>query len=139
MITIRSLLDNKPYLHEPHQKDNPNYNDYVRYNTWRYLLIDYLEREQDPDAKKFLTQFVHKNGDEMIKELEQQKNMYGSYSILTSPYKRGSPMKPDYDALLVDLKNCVSKNRDYIQSGALVEKSPSETEQRKRTASDDVQ
>lgn len=35
LITIRSLLDNKPYLHEPNGQDDPSFNTYVRYASWR--------------------------------------------------------------------------------------------------------
>ena len=107
LITIRSLLDKQPYLHEPRQSDNPMFNDYVHCNTWRWLLLDYLDREQDPDAKEFLLQYVRQHGAEMVEELERQKRVHGGAQTLTSPYVRGVQRRSDYDALLSSLKNYV--------------------------------
>ena len=43
---IQSLLDNSPYQHEPHQKDNKEFNDFVSYYSLTYLLIDYLTNQE---------------------------------------------------------------------------------------------
>jgi ubiquitin-conjugating enzyme E2 Z len=107
LITIRSLLDNQPYLHEPRQKDSPMFNDYVRCHTWRWLLLDYFDREQDADAKEFLLQYVRQHGAEMVAELERQKLVYGGARSFTSSYKPSVLRRPDYDALLSSLKSYV--------------------------------
>lgn len=99
-------------------------------------MLDYFEREQDPDAKKFLAQIVRKHGDEMIKELERQKMIYGNYTTFTSPYRRGSLTRADYDALIRDLKSCISQYKDLAPSEESVEIRSLETEQRKRMAPD---
>lgn len=72
LITIRSLLDNQPYCHEPNQRDNPAFNDYVRYATWRWLLLDYLDRETNPAARRWLRRYVRRHGSEMLAELRRQ-------------------------------------------------------------------
>lgn len=121
LITIRSLLDNNPYLHEPHQKDNPEYNEYVRYATWRWLLLDYLEYEKDPVAREWLRRYIRRNGREILIELKSQAD--GSRArfmaarkltrpppppsvpptddgFLFSPYRPHEPAKPMYDSLM---------------------------------------
>lgn len=126
-------------MHEPHQKDWPDYNNYVRYTTWRCLLIDYLEREQDPEARIFLAQYVQKHGDDMIKELESQKAMHSGYVQMTSAYKGRTPVKPDYDALLSDLQKSISKVNDTLLQEMLIATRPDEHEQRKRMVPEDAQ
>lgn len=68
LITIRSSLDNKPALHEPDWSDNPAFNDYVRFTTWRWLSLDYLQRESDQNAKAFLQRYLRQHGAEMVAE-----------------------------------------------------------------------
>lgn len=75
--TVQSLLDNKPYLHEPGCRDNPAYNDFVRYTTWSWLLLDYVEREAHPKAKAWLQKYVSENSEKMIAELSRQQATLG--------------------------------------------------------------
>lgn len=123
-------------MHEPHQKDWPAYNNYVRYTTWRCLLIDYLEREQDPDARQFLAQYVQKHGDEVIKEVERQKSMHNSYMEHTSGYGKRTAITPDYDALLSDLEKSISNFNDRLLQNVLNSTRSDENEQRKRVAAE---
>ena len=139
LITIRSLLDNKPYMHEPHQGDNPQFNAFVRHNSWRWLLLDYLDREEDAQAKDFLQQYLRNHGDNMIKELENQKLDNAGTKALTSPYKRGSSTKPDYEALLRDLKWHVSQNSGHVLGQSPKAPQPPEGDQNKRSAACDDQ
>lgn len=133
-ITIRSLLDSRPYLHEPHQRDNPAFNDYVRYNTWRWLLLDYLDTERDPDFKAFFQHYLRQHGAEMIAELERQKLAHGGGRELTSPYKRGArPQKPDYNTLLLDLRSLVAQHAQPPAQSQV-----SQTDERKRKASNEA-
>jgi ubiquitin-conjugating enzyme E2 Z len=104
LTTIQSLLDDKPYTHEPGHEDNPEFNAFVQYNSWHWLLLEYLDREQDADAKAFLSQYLQKNATEMVSELERQKANHCQGTVLASPYNRGKRQVPDYDTLLADLK-----------------------------------
>ena len=79
LITIRSLLDKEPYKHEPGQKNDPGFNKYVEYTTWQYLLLDYLDRESDPELRQFLFQYVQRNGDKAKHELHKQSVRHGGY------------------------------------------------------------
>lgn len=121
LITIRSLLDNQPYCHEPNQRDNPAFNKYVRYTTWRWLLLDYLQHETDPAARIWLRRYLRRNGPEMLTELRRQaqhcepeaavpvaarapRPLAGQDKLLHSPYRRSEPISPDYARLLEDLE-----------------------------------
>ena len=131
--TIQSLLDDKPYLHEPKQRDRPDFNHYVQYNTWRWLLLDYLERESDADAKAFLQDHIRQHGAKMIAELERQKATKGATAYVHSPYAVKTQQMVDYARLLSDMRKTVS------QYGTPLGQIPSRPEfleslQRKRTA-----
>ena len=105
LITMRSLLDNKPYVHEPGARDDPAFNEYVRYNTWRWLLLDYLDREREPAAKAFLERHLQKYGKAMIAELESARPNLPRGAMLSSPYARGASQRaPEYHRVLSDLK-----------------------------------
>lgn len=71
--TVQSLLDNKPYMHEPEQKDHPEYSEFVRYTTWHWLLLDYLEKETHPAAKAWLQKYIAGRADKMMDELLRQQ------------------------------------------------------------------
>lgn len=131
LITIRSLLDNKPYLHEPNQRDSATSNRYVQYNTWRWLLLDYVVHERDADAKAFLNSYIRQHGVNMISELERQ--LYANYGgkELTTPYKRGVPCQPSYQTLLAELRIKIS-HAGQVLSGASVELQVLQCDQRKR-------
>lgn len=103
--TVRSLLDQKPYMHEPGQADRPDFNAYVRHQGWRWLLLDYLERETDADAKIWLEGHLRKNGKGMIAELERQKEQARSGQTMSSPYAGGRQTVMDFERLLTELKD----------------------------------
>lgn len=105
LITIRSLLDKQPYLHEPGQQNNEAFNAYVRYNTWRWLLLDYLDREKDSPALAFLQNHLRQSGAAMIAELEAAKAAHRYNIYMASPYALYSRnLVFDYNKLLSDLK-----------------------------------
>ncbi|KAI1743324.1 ubiquitin-conjugating enzyme/RWD-like protein [Xylaria scruposa] len=58
LLSIRALLDNEPYRHEPNCGNHPKYNEFVQYITWRVLLLDHLKYETDGPMKTFLRNFV---------------------------------------------------------------------------------
>jgi ubiquitin-conjugating enzyme E2 Z len=51
---IQSLLDASPMKHEPNRGDSPQYNEFVRYFSLQYLLLDYLNNETNIKFKTFL-------------------------------------------------------------------------------------
>lgn len=106
----------------------------MRYNTWRWLLLDYLEREQDADAKGFLNQYLQQHGADMIVELERQRLANHGIQGLSSPYTRGAMQKPDYEALLSDLRRLVPQT-----SETPLRTEASQTHERKRKDSQGAQ
>jgi len=142
--TIQSLLDNKPYMHEPGQQDHPEYSDFVRYTTWRWLLLDYLEKETHPGAKAWLQQYVAQKGDKMMEELLRQEALPGPppvraarKTVSARPY---SPKETviDYPLLVQQLQSAiksskaalppvVSTNDTLDDASATLESSPSKT------------
>lgn len=109
LITIRSLLDNEPYKHEPGQRNNPSFNSYVQYAGWQCLLLDHLKHEQEAPAKAFIDRHMAQHGSEMIEELQKQQQQHSTVQSFRSVYSpmRGY-MKQDYASLLVQLKQVVS-------------------------------
>lgn len=110
LITIRSLLDDEPYRHEPSQSNNPEFNRFVEYSTWKCLLLDYLARETDPTAKAWLDGYVRRNGQGMLRELSKQQQAANGnkQKTLKSPYGPQQTVHVDYPALVNDLKAAVS-------------------------------
>lgn len=110
LITIRSLLDDEPYRHEPSKNNNPEFNRFVQYSTWKCLLLDYLAKETDLTAKAWLDRYVRRNGQEMLRELSKQQQAANAnrQKILKSPYGPEQTIHVDYPALINDLKAAVS-------------------------------
>ena len=102
LVSIRSLLDNRPYLHEPNQSDDPAWNEYVRHATWRWLLLDYLDNEQDPTAKEFLQRYLAENGSAITGELERQRINNTSMEFTSRNYRQDT-MKPEYTTFFKEL------------------------------------
>lgn len=96
LVTIRSLLDNKPFTHEPSGRDDPAYNSWVQYCTWNLLLLDHLEKETEPAFQAFLNDHLLKNGLDILSTLKAQAaanislkqvaNKYGSTPTTTVNY-----------------------------------------------------
>lgn len=107
LITIRSLLDNSPYKHEPHQKDNPSFNQYVQYMSWKSLLLDYFNNERDSIAKEFLQRHIAKNGTNMINELQRQVKANVGLKHLKSPYIQTTNI--NYEGVLHDVIKLVDQ------------------------------
>lgn len=114
LITIRSLLDNSPYKHEPKQSDNLNFNQYVQYTTWQSLLLDYVKNEGDAVAKAFLEKHISQNGPNIIDELKRQANANTRLKQLVSPYSqyggnRNEAPKVNYEGLLKEVVKLVDQ------------------------------
>lgn len=105
---MRSLLDNEPYKHEPGKGNHPEFNAFVQYTTWKCLLLDYLSREADPAAKSWLHTFVHKNGQEMLRDVARQHAENAKRTQFTCPYK-GARAQADYPNLIRALQALVSE------------------------------
>lgn len=105
--SIRSLLDQQPYTYEPGQSDRPEFNAYVRFHGWRWLLLDYLERDTEGEAKAWLEKYLAKYGSNMIVELERQRDEArrgGAGTTMSNPYARNARHTVDYERLISDLK-----------------------------------
>ncbi|RYO94745.1 hypothetical protein DL766_000008 [Monosporascus sp. MC13-8B] len=107
LITIRSLLDNEPYKHEPQRDNNPAFNNFVQYMAWRCLLLDYIRRETTVPGKTFLQRHVRERAPKILDELLRQQAANSHVTQLTSPYD-SRPKKPDYPGLLRDMKAAIS-------------------------------
>lgn len=112
LITIRSLLDSRPYMHEPNQPDNPNFTKYVQYATWKCLLLDYVERAENEKARNWLEDQIHMQRDSIRAALRIQQTVNATLSVFQSPYNRGrgtlQMSRPDYAGLIVKLEGCVA-------------------------------
>ena len=130
LITIRSLLDDEPYKHEPSQINNPEFNRFVQYSTWKCLLLDYLAKETEPTAKAWLDSYVRKNGQEMLRELsKQQAANINKKKSLESPYNRNQTINVNYPALINDLKAAVSAVHQDPSSANCVPRPPPSQDQ----------
>lgn len=124
--TVQSLLDNQPYKHEPGQKDHPEYSEFVRYTTWRWLLLDYLEKETHPGAKAWLQKYVVKKADKMMDELLRQQALPGPASSSTTrktvscrPYN-AKEVVVDYPLLIQQLQNAILASKAAQPPGVSV-------------------
>lgn len=118
LITIRSLLDDEPYRHEPGNNNNPVFNQVVEYTTWKCLLLDYLAKETNPAAKAWLDRYVQTNGQAMLHELskQQQAANVNKQKSLKNPYSPQQTIHVDYPALINDVKAAVSAVREKLNS-----------------------
>ncbi|KAI1338337.1 ubiquitin-conjugating enzyme/RWD-like protein [Xylariaceae sp. FL0016] len=107
LITIRSLLDNSPYQHEPGCGDNPGFNKYVEYTTWRWLLLDYLKNENVPALRMFLQKHVEARGPQIVAELRRQAAK--NETSFSSPYNHN--VNAQYQALIRDFEAVVPQPR----------------------------
>lgn len=115
--TVQSLLDNQPYTHEPGQQHHPEYSEFVRYTTWRWLLLDYLEKETHPGAKAWLQKYVAKKGDKMMEELLRQQALPGPLPARTTrkavsarPYNH-KEVAVDYPLLIQQLQSAIQSSK----------------------------
>lgn len=113
LITIRSLLDNSPYKHEPNQRDNPSFNQYVQYASWKSLLLDYFNKERDPTASEFLQKHITKNGANIISAIQGQAKANPGSKHLSSPYSQTT--KVNYESVLHDVIKLVEQCRTLEQ------------------------
>lgn len=85
MITIQSLLDKNPIMHEPGyenvldspkgRKININYNTILEYNTYNSLLYKNLIYKDDMLFKEEINNYYNFNKDKIIEYLKNKSNM----------------------------------------------------------------
>jgi len=110
LITIQSLLDAKPLMNEPGQQDSKTYNDYVRYTTWRWLLLDYIDSETDVSSKMFLQSYLKEQGPRIWQQLQNDKKAMGSAKSVTSFYRGpGQSEAVDWTKLENDVRSAILK------------------------------
>lgn len=61
LLSIQSLLDNTPYTHEPNQRDDKLYNQYVRFETFDTLLFSYIKNERNELNKNYIKNYITEN------------------------------------------------------------------------------
>lgn len=121
--TCQSLLDNDPYEHEPSRIPDPDYAHYVRYTTWQWLLLDYVARESDPEAKAWLQRFLATNGADMTTELRRQQDAArqrwsatGPISLRSSYISIHEVVMEDYPSLLRQLESEIEKAKLAVEA-----------------------
>lgn len=120
--SVQALLDNKPMLHEPGGHDDPEYNEYVRYTSWRWLLLDHLSHETNPRAKAWLQAWLVQNADRMRTEIQRQHAIPDPRPASQGPrrhfngnmYDRGGVCTVNYTMLLADFEWAVNNARSEL-------------------------
>ncbi|KAI3319691.1 UBC-like protein [Xylariaceae sp. AK1471] len=107
LISIRALLDNEPYRHEPERGNDPEYNKFVQFTTWRALLIDYAENEMAKWAQDFVKNFVRERSARIMEEIFAEKEVNKDVVCLSNPYSE-CVFRPNYDRLIMDMRAIVS-------------------------------
>ncbi|KAI0456305.1 UBC-like protein [Xylaria acuta] len=111
LISIRALLDNQPYRHEPNCGNNPGYNKFVQFTTWRALLLDYIQHEDCEPAKAFLKDFVRARSTGIMGDIFHQQLKNKDVVTMSNPYSDWT-FTPDYDRLIDDLKAAIKNAMD---------------------------
>ncbi|KAI0467179.1 UBC-like protein [Xylaria cf. heliscus] len=111
LVSIRSILDNEPYRHEPGCNNDPTYNKFVQYTTWRTLLLDHIQREGSEPIKSFLRDFVRTRSTGIMGDIYHEQHTNREVSTMTNLYSEWT-FPPDYDRLIQELKTAVEKSLD---------------------------
>lgn len=104
MITIQSILDKTPYVHEPHQKDCKIYNRYVDYNTWITCFLNHLKYETIDEFVEYMHIYLIQYKDDIFKELDNRN----VEKIKGTPY--GMSCITDYKKIKYELENYIAEN-----------------------------
>lgn len=72
LITIQAILDNTPMIHEPNQKNNIQYNEYIRYTSIDFLLLNYLEKEENDIFKNYIIENIKLNHTKILEILDNK-------------------------------------------------------------------
>ncbi|KAJ2973296.1 hypothetical protein NUW58_g8971 [Xylaria curta] len=109
LSTIHSLLDNKPYCHEPagKGKNDPDYNKYVQFIGWRALLTDHIIHETDARAQVFIKRFVRHRSDWIMEEVLAEKEASKNVPCFIDPYDDW-PFWPDWDFLVNHIRKALA-------------------------------
>lgn len=87
---IQSILDNTPYIHEPGLINDENYNNYVKFETYNTLLLEYIKYEKDEKLLNFMTNYLKFNKEIILEDLNKNtiedgtniSTKYGMKSII---------------------------------------------------------
>ncbi|KAH7029465.1 ubiquitin-conjugating enzyme/RWD-like protein [Microdochium trichocladiopsis] len=128
LVTIRSLLDDKPYKHEPNQNDNPAFNKFVEYSSWRCMLLDYLARAPNQASREFITRHISNHGEAMRAALAAQAIENRRLKEFSSPYLRGrrpdndQHLRVEYPKLQSELESAIEKANMAVRASSPVKR-----------------
>lgn len=74
LVTIQTILDNQPMIHEPGRQDDPNYTSFVRYCSFNVLLLDYFKHETIDTLKEFLIENTKQNHKKILEMIESKED-----------------------------------------------------------------
>ncbi|TRX94982.1 hypothetical protein FHL15_004067 [Xylaria flabelliformis] len=111
LISIRALLDNEPYRHEPDCGNNPRYNMFVQYITWRVLLLDHLKFETYEPSKAFVKNWVRAHSTGIMGDILHEKDVNKDVDRMSDLYSHWE-FRPEYDRMVEDLRDAVKDAMD---------------------------
>jgi hypothetical protein len=76
LLTFMSFLDNTPYVHEPGERDDKSYTDYVLFQSWTTCLLRYLDRSRTVLFSDYIEKYLLKNVSEIFEDLELLQRDY---------------------------------------------------------------
>ena len=108
LVTIRSLLDNRPFMHEPGGKDDQGFNSFVEYAGWQLHLLDHVAKESEPVFQAMINHTLRKNGSALLAALDAQAMKNSAVKQVTNRYER-TTMTVDYPRLKEQLSILIMK------------------------------
>jgi ubiquitin-conjugating enzyme E2 Z len=102
--TVQSLLDNQPYVHEPGQKDNAEYNTFVEYHSWKTMFIDLQTNEKRSALRKYMQSSTIENMSEIKRYLLEKERMNAMGYHLVIPYGINS-QRIDWSHMATEITN----------------------------------
>ncbi|KAI1129189.1 UBC-like protein [Nemania abortiva] len=108
----RPLFDHDPILQSQLPSDDMrdsvfNYNTFVRYVTWRVLLLDYFRHETHEPARRFLKSFIRERAARMMEDFFTEREINKHTSTFVCILTRSSE-RADYDGLLRHLRAAIA-------------------------------
>ena len=92
--TIQSLLDNEPYVHEPEQRDNTEYNIFVEYHTWRTMFLDlHKNTDERPELQAYMLASTLECASSIKRYMKRNASEQASpFQLHVAPYGIGNQM-----------------------------------------------
>jgi ubiquitin-protein ligase len=69
LLAFMSFLDYNPYTHEPGGRDDPTYTIYVRYQSFKTLLLRYIQYENISTFLQYISDYVSLNKESLLEDL----------------------------------------------------------------------